>query len=165
MRKSIKNSDSVLWASINECLVLFEVFRVLRFTQFDYPRRSALGKTVTSTTPVYSEFMLNTRPKTTPISAQVRSSVSKIPYTSSPYPHRTRNPTPRQFGIRSVSVTMLPGLQKNSLPFLSLLSQFGSLPASHNRQVEGLGGPVKSFWAHHLINFYRFSIGKSIRLL
>ena len=44
---------------------------------------------------------------------------------------------PTRFGIRSVSVTMHPASQKNPLPFFSLLSQFGSLPASHNRQVEG----------------------------
>jgi hypothetical protein len=58
------------------------------------------------------------------------------------------------------------GLVDSPLPFLHLLSQFGSLPASHNRQVEG-GRPLpfKSFWAHHLIDFYRFSISKSLRLL
>jgi hypothetical protein len=76
-------------------------------------------------------------------------------------PQTDPNPVRITFGVGYNA----PGLQKNSLPFLSLLSQFGSLPASHNRQVEGLGGPVKSFWAHHLIDFYRFSVSKSIRLL
>ena len=58
-----------------------------------------------------------------------------------------------------------PGLVDSPLVFFSLLARFGSLPASHNRQVEGLGGPVKSFWAHQLIESYGVSISKSIRLL
>lgn len=44
-----------------------------------------------------------------------------------------------------------PDPEKNPLPFFSLLTRFGSLTASHGRQVEGQGGPVKSFWAHHLL--------------
>ena len=42
----------------------------------------------------------------------------------------------------------------------------GSLRAAHNRQVEdGWPLPFNSLWAHHLIDYYRFSIGKSPRLL
>ena len=59
-----------------------------------------------------------------------------------------------------------PGPEKNSLPFFSLLSRLGPVPAAHNRQVEdGRPPPFKYFWAHHLIDYYRFSIGKSARLL
>jgi hypothetical protein len=56
-----------------------------------------------------------------------------------------------------------PGFQKYPLVFLHLRQRFGFLRGSHNRQVEGLGGPVKSFWAHHLIDSYRFLIELNTR--
>jgi hypothetical protein len=53
-----------------------------------------------------------------------------------------------------------PRHQRNLLSFFSLLSKFGTLPASHNRQVEGSSpsGPTI------LIDFYRFFINLAIRL-
>lgn len=71
------------------------------------------------------------------------------------------NPVQHTFGFGYNA----PGLVDSPLAFFRLESQFGTLTASHNRQVEGLGGPVKSFWAHQLIESYRVSISKSIRLL
>ena len=50
------------------------------------------------------------------------------------------------------------------IPFFDLLTRFGFVPSTHNRQAEGLGGAVKSFWAHHLFDFYSFFMGVSIRL-
>ena len=55
--------------------------------------------------------------------------------------------------------------QEKLLPFFRLLPKFGSLPAPHNRQVEdGRPLPFKSFWAHHLCDFYRFSIECTVRV-
>jgi hypothetical protein len=51
-----------------------------------------------------------------------------------------------------------------ALDFFRLLARNTPVRDPHNRQVEGLGGPVKPFWAHHLIDFYRFSIEESVRL-
>ncbi len=55
---------------------------------------------------------------------------------------------------------------ENNLPFFSLLTQFRYVRAPHNRQVEdGRPLPFESFWAHHLIDFYSFSIEHTVRLL
>ena len=50
-----------------------------------------------------------------------------------------------------------PELVDSPLPFLNLLSQFGTLPASHNRQVEGSSpsGPTIFDKNHRVIDRYR----------
>jgi hypothetical protein len=50
-----------------------------------------------------------------------------------PTPQTSLNPVRHTFGFGYNA----PGLVDSPLPFLNLLSRFGTLPASHNRQVEG----------------------------
>jgi hypothetical protein len=55
-----------------------------------------------------------------------------------------------------------PQPPEHTLVFFSFLTQFGSVRSTHNRQVEdGRPLPLESFWAHHIIDFYRVSINRA----